>query len=72
MTAHLADLLGSHWNMLAAVGVVWLALVGAILAAWSRRPRERDICDRCGGEWKRTGRGGAYHFCSPPWRRTAP
>ena len=57
---------------LAVFGVAWILLVLAILAVWLRRPREAERCERCGGQWKPTGGGALYHFCSPPWRRPTP
>lgn len=49
-------------------GLAWLVLIGVILATWHHR-RQAERCDRCGGTWKRTSSGSAYHFCSPPRAR---
>ena len=46
-------------------GLGYLALLGLVLLfVRSRRPR----CERCGGAWRMTAAGNAFHVCVKPER----
>ena len=53
---------GLPWQPLALFGLAYLVFLVTVLA-WFQSRRSLDVCDRCGGEWKLTQRGNAYHVC---------
>jgi hypothetical protein len=71
MTALFAwlDSLPRHFAVL---GLAWLLLVAVLAFVWSElHRRQRETCDRCGGTWRTTDHGTAWHFCSPRSRRVS-
>ena len=40
----------------------YLAFLVAVLA-WLRTRRTEERCERCGGTWRRTEAGNAFHVC---------
>ena len=56
---------------LALFGLGYLALLLTTLA-WLKSRRHPDRCERCGGTWKRTERGGEWHVCVAPEPREFP
>mgnify|MGYP003561907189 CR=1 FL=1 len=49
----------------------YLALLLTTLA-WLKSRRTADRCERCGGTWRHTEAGNAYHVCVAPEPREFP
>ena len=64
MTSTLAYLDGLPLGPVALFGLGYLALLLTVLA-WLRTRRTEERCERCGGYWRRTERGNAFHALRP-------
>ena len=63
----MAYLDGLPLGPLALFALGYLALLLTVLA-WLRTRRAEERCDRCGGTWRRTERGNAFHVCTASLR----